>query len=53
MARQKGHIKYTGTLGDVRHFKIKDRMGSLQDWLADQQTHKLKQRLNLSVLVKI
>jgi hypothetical protein len=23
MARQKGHVKYTGTLGDVRHFKIK------------------------------
>ncbi|SZD73951.1 Uncharacterised protein [Candidatus Ornithobacterium hominis] len=23
MARQKGHIKYVGTLGEVRHFKIK------------------------------
>lgn len=27
MARQKGHIKYTGTLGDVRHFKIKGQEG--------------------------
>ncbi|HNL85472.1 MAG TPA: hypothetical protein PKO18_09550, partial [Chitinophagales bacterium] len=27
MARQKGHIKYTGTLGDVRHFKIKGQNG--------------------------
>lgn len=23
MARQKGHLKYVGTIGDVRHFKIK------------------------------
>ena len=27
MARQKGHVKYTGTLGDVRHFKIKGQQG--------------------------
>lgn len=27
MARQKGHIKYVGTLGDVRHFKIKGQDG--------------------------
>jgi hypothetical protein len=27
MARQKGHIKYTGNLGDVRHFKIKGQEG--------------------------
>ena len=27
MARQKGHIKYVGTIGDVRHFKIKGSKG--------------------------
>lgn len=27
MARQKGHIKYVGTLGDIRHFKIKGQEG--------------------------
>lgn len=27
MARQKGHIKYVGTLGEVRHFKIKGNDG--------------------------
>ena len=27
MARQKGHIKYVGTLGEVRHFKIKNNEG--------------------------
>ena len=27
MAKQKGHIKYKGTLGDVRHFKIKGLPG--------------------------
>lgn len=27
MAIQKGHIKYTGTLGDVRHFKMKGLPG--------------------------
>ncbi len=27
MARQKGHIKYVGTLGEVRHFKIKGNEG--------------------------
>lgn len=27
MAKQKGHIKYVGTLGEVRHFKIKGNDG--------------------------
>ena len=27
MAKQKGHIKYVGTLGEVRHFKIKNKSG--------------------------
>jgi hypothetical protein len=27
MAKQKGHIKYVGTLGEVRHFKIKGNEG--------------------------
>ena len=27
MARQKGVLKYVGTLGDVRHFKIKGQEG--------------------------
>lgn len=27
MARQKGHVKYVGTIGDVRHFKIKGQDG--------------------------
>jgi hypothetical protein len=27
MAKQKGHIKYVGTLGEVRHFKIKGNQG--------------------------
>ena len=27
MARQKGHVKYVGTLGEVRHFKIKGNDG--------------------------
>jgi len=27
MARQKGHIKYQGTIGDIRHFKIKGMSG--------------------------
>ena len=27
MARQTGHIKYKGTLGEVRHFKIKGLNG--------------------------
>jgi len=27
MAQQKGHIKYVGTLGEVRHFKIKGNEG--------------------------
>ena len=30
MARQKGHIKYVGTLGEVRHFKIKGTKGTMQ-----------------------
>ena len=29
MARQKGHIKYVGTLGEVRHFKIKGNEGKV------------------------
>jgi hypothetical protein len=27
MARQKGLMKYVGTIGDVRHFKIKGQEG--------------------------
>jgi hypothetical protein len=27
MAKQKGHVKYVGTLGEVRHFKIKGNSG--------------------------
>ena len=27
MARQKGHVKYVGTIGDIRHFKIKGQTG--------------------------
>lgn len=27
MARQKGPLKYVGTLGDIRHFKIKGNEG--------------------------
>lgn len=27
MARQRGHVKYTGTLGEVRHFKISGQKG--------------------------
>ena len=27
MARQKGHVKYVGTIGDIRHFKIKGQAG--------------------------
>jgi hypothetical protein len=27
MARQKGVMKYVGTIGDVRHFKIKGNQG--------------------------
>lgn len=27
MAKQKGHVKYVGTLGEVRHFKIKGQEG--------------------------
>ncbi|MEN0047819.1 MAG: hypothetical protein AAF806_12225, partial [Bacteroidota bacterium] len=27
MARQRGVIKYTGTIGDIRHFKIKGEKG--------------------------
>ena len=27
MARQKGPLKYVGTLGDIRHFKIKGNQG--------------------------
>ena len=27
MARQKGHVKYVGTIGDIRHFKIKGQKG--------------------------
>ena len=27
MARQKGHVKYIGTIGDIRHFKIKGQTG--------------------------
>src|SRR5690606_7424473 len=27
MARQKGHVKYQGTIGDIRHFKIKGMDG--------------------------
>ena len=27
MAKQKGHIKYVGTLGEARHFKIKNKSG--------------------------
>ena len=29
MARQKGIMKYVGTIGDVRHFKIKDNQATL------------------------
>jgi len=28
MARQTGALKYTGTIGDIRHFKIKGLKGS-------------------------
>jgi hypothetical protein len=27
MAKQKGHVKYVGTLGEIRHFKIKGNTG--------------------------
>jgi hypothetical protein len=27
MARQRGHIKYQGTIGEIRHFKIKGMDG--------------------------
>ena len=27
MARQVGHVKYKGTIGDIRHFKIKGMTG--------------------------
>jgi len=27
MARQGGHVKYVGTIGDIRHFKIKGQTG--------------------------
>lgn len=27
MAQQKGHVKYVGTIGDIRHFKIKGTKG--------------------------
>ncbi|MBK9933623.1 MAG: hypothetical protein IPP61_09950 [Cytophagaceae bacterium] len=27
MARQSGHVKYVGTIGDIRHFKIKGNSG--------------------------
>lgn len=27
MARQKGALKYVGTIGDIRHFKIKGNKG--------------------------
>lgn len=27
MARQLGHVKYKGTIGDIRHFKIKGMSG--------------------------
>ena len=34
MARQKGPLKYVGTLGDIRHFKIKGNEGYFAglDW---------------------
>ncbi len=28
MARQLGHVKYKGTIGEIRHFKIKGMTGN-------------------------
>ncbi len=42
MAKQSGHIKYTGTLGDVRHFKIK----GLKGHYAPAEKNKIAEKAN-------
>ena len=57
MARQKGLMKYVGTIGDVRHFKIKGQEGFFAGMVggptAEQVLHNLKlwamMRLDLHV----
>ena len=38
MARQLGHVKYKGTIGEIRHFKIK---GGLTPYYLDKINYKV------------
>ena len=42
MARQKGHVKYVGTLGEVRHFKMKGNDGYFAGLKGGQSAEQVK-----------
>jgi len=42
MARQKGHIKYEGTIGDIRHFKIKGSKGHFAGLIGGPTAEQIK-----------
>ena len=52
MAQQKGHVKYVGTLGEVRHFKIKGNTGYYAGLKGGPTGEQVKTAPGLSVLVK-
>jgi hypothetical protein len=53
MARQKGVIKYVGTLGDIRHFKIKGQEGYFAGMVGGPTGDQVTLLLNLRELVRI
>ncbi|HCN84432.1 MAG TPA: hypothetical protein DIT07_12545, partial [Sphingobacteriaceae bacterium] len=42
MARQKGIMKYDGTIGDVRHFKIKGQQGYFAGMVGGPTANQIK-----------
>ncbi len=52
MAKQKGVIKYVGTIGDIRHFKIKGQEGYFAGMVGGASGELMQQLLNLKEPVK-
>ena len=48
MARQLGHVKYKGTIGEIRHFKIKGMTGNFAGLKGVQLVSKSRMILGLS-----
>ena len=53
MARQTGPIKYKGTLGEVRHFKIKGLKGDFAGLKGGPSGEQVKTATNLAVVLRL